>query len=124
MFVFLAFVMALIIALIFAPGYRKGSYVPLIIFFLILFLAGIASRYWLVPIGPVWLGISWVPLLFIVLILTFAFVAPSPYERVSARETKENVSATTSVALSVFIWLLFSLLLIAIAIGVFLKPAY
>jgi hypothetical protein len=116
-----AFTLALLIALLFAPGYRKGSYGPIVIFFFILFLAGIASQFWIIPIGPVWWGVSWLPLLFVMLLFTFLFAAPSPYER--ERATKVNGEQAAVAVVSVFIWLFVSLLFIAIIIGFLTKSA-
>ncbi len=124
MSIFAAFFLALLISLLFAPGYRKGSFTPLIVFFFILFMAGVASQYWITPFGPAWWGISWGPLLFILLIFSFLFAAPSPYKSKDVTKTtgEEQVAAASAV-ISLFIWLLFTMLLIAIIIGVFKPPA-
>ena len=123
MSIFAAIILALIISLLFAPGYRRGSFAPLIIFFFVLFMAGIASQYWIIPFGPAWWGISWMPLLFILLIFTFLLAAPSTYERKAAKTNNtpetEPVAAT---AISIFIWLLLLMLSIAILIGFFSTP--
>ena len=118
-----AFILSLLISLMFAPGYRKGSFAPLAIFFFILFMAGIASQYWITPFGPVLYGISWMPLLFIILIFTFLFAAPSPYERRNISKTNdEKQSASAAVAaMSIYLWLLFTILFIAIIVGVLTK---
>src|SRR5258706_3315755 len=99
MSIFGVFILALLISLLFAPGYRRGSYSPLLIFFFILFLAGIASQYWITPFGPVWLGISWMPLLFIILIFAFLFAAPSPYERKNISKTEKQAVSAVAIAL-------------------------
>lgn len=121
MSIFAAIILALIISLLFAPGYRRGSFAPLIIFFFVLFMAGIASQYWIIPFGPAWWGISWMPLLFILLIFTLLLAAPSAYERKAAKTN--NTPETASVAaISIFIWLLLLMLSIAILIGFFSTP--
>ena len=121
MSIFAAIILALIISLLFAPGYRRGSFAPLITFFFVLFMAGIASQYWILPFGPALWGISWMPLLFILLIFTLLFAAPSPYERKAAKTN--NTPETASVAaISIFIWLLLLMLSIAILIGFFNTP--
>jgi hypothetical protein len=121
MSIFAAFILALLIALLFAPGYRSGSYGPLVLFFFLLFMAGVASQFWLIPFGPVWWGVSWLPLLFIMLIFSFLFAAPSPYDR--TRITKADGDVAAAAAISVFLWIIFSILLVAIIIGLFTKPA-
>jgi hypothetical protein len=120
-----AFILALAITLIFAPGYRRGSVAPLIIFFLVLFMAGVASQYWIMPIGPMWWGISWMPLLFILVIFTFLFATPSPYQ---GRSVKTNVhveqsASAAETAISIFAWLLLLMLLVVIVIGIVRTPA-
>jgi hypothetical protein len=122
MSIFAAFILALLISLLFAPGYRKGSYLPLVLFFFLLFMAGIASQYWITPFGPVWWGVSWGPLGFILLLFTLLFIVPSPYERTTPKANSEVT--TTGAAISIFMWLLFLMLFLAIILGIFVKPAY
>ena len=120
-----ALILALLISLLFSPGYRRGSYAPLLIFFFILFMAGIASQYWIPPFGPVWYGVSWIPMLFIILIFTFLFAAPSPYERRSITKTNDEKQAASAAAaaISIYVWLIFIILVIAILVGHFRIPA-
>src|SRR3954463_6664290 len=120
MSIFAAFILALLISLLFAPGYRRGSYAPLVIFFFILFMAGIASQYLITPFGPVWYGISWMPILLIILIFTFLFAAPSPYERrriANSNDDEKQPASAAAAAISIYVWLLFTILLIAIIVG-------
>jgi hypothetical protein len=126
MSIFAAFVLALLIALIISPAYRgrgNAAIGSLVVFFFILFMAGVASQFWIIPFGPVLWGIAWLPLLFIILIFAFLFAAPSPYQRSTTRtgEKAEEIS-TAGEAISIFIWLLLSLLLIAIIIGYYRTP--
>ena len=121
MSIFGAFILALLISFLFSPGYRKGSYAPLMIFFFMLFMAGIASQYWIPPFGPVWYGVSWTPMLFIILIFTFLFAAPSPYERRIITKTNDEKQAASAVAsfMSIYVWLIFIILFMAILVGHF-----
>ncbi len=119
MIIFAAFMIALIASLLFAPGYRTGSYAPFIILFFILFFAAMAGQYWIVPFGPTWWGVSWGPILFIVLIFAFLFATPSPYD---PKRTVKNSNDTTdstiaSATISVFVWLLLIFLIMAILLG-------
>lgn len=107
------FFLALFISLFFLPRYKgkDSSYAPLIVFFFVLFLAGLASQHWITPIGPVYWGIPWLPLIFVLLIFTFLFAAPSPWQH-----SKNNVNGQPSpstAAISIFFWLLLFLLIIA-----------
>ncbi len=119
------FILALLSALLFAPGYRKGSYIPLATFILVVFLAGLASQYWLIPFGPLWWGISWVPLLFTIIIVSILFATPPPYAR-SGKKSDELIEtteiATVGTVLGLLIWVLIIMLLIAIIVGIFKGP--
>jgi hypothetical protein len=108
-----AFVLALLISLLFLPSYKSRSspLAPLVIFFFILLMAGLAAQFWILPFGPVLLGVAWLPLLFILVIVTFLFAIPSPYQTAKAKE-EQNI-----VAINIFSWLILFVLFIALAIG-------
>jgi len=115
-----AFLIALFVVILFSSQYRsKGSSMaPLAIFFLILFLAGIAGGYWIVPFGPVMGGVAWLPLLFIIFVVAILFSASPPHQRTIATSgEKTKVGAFTAVG--IFTWILFVVLLIAIFAGIF-----
>lgn len=115
-----AFFIALVIALLFARGNRaSGSIAALAIFFLILFMAGIAGNYWIVPFGPQVWGVSWLPILFIIIVVTLLLESPSPNRR---RIMTSNVETSASEAISLLIWILFIFLLIAIVAGLLRSP--
>src|ERR1044071_8353966 len=78
-----AFLFALLITLILSSGYKSRglSIAVLVVFFFVLFMAGIAAWFWIVPFGPVLWGVYWTPILFIILLFTFLLLVPSPYER-------------------------------------------
>jgi hypothetical protein len=111
-----AFIIALISSLIilFAAGTKgRSSVFPLVLFFVILFLAGVATQYWITPFGPVYWGVSWFPLIFIILVFSILLSA-QPLHRRSGEDTETS-------AISIFIWLLVVLLLIAALTGFFYK---
>jgi hypothetical protein len=124
---FVAFLLALLVTLLFVPGYRKNnlSFMPLVIVFFILFLAGIATQSWIAPFGPVYFGIAWAPLLFIVLLITLLLAAPSPYARdiTSASKPVTDNETTAAATISVIMWILFVMLLIVVFVGFLRKPA-
>ena len=126
MSLFGAFLLTLIIALLFAPGYRKGSFGPFLVLFLILLFGGIASQLWIIPYGPMWGGVSWMPLIFVLLIFTFLFAAPSPYEREEHTSSNLEVRAKHAITdtMSIYLWLLFSVLILAVLIGLMTKTAF
>jgi hypothetical protein len=108
-----ALILAILVALLFAPGYRTGSFTPLILLFFILFLAGLAGSFWIVPFGPVWWGISWFPMLSVIVICAVLFSIIPP----GGKAVKHDAEATAAVAISWFIWLILILLAIAVITG-------
>ncbi len=112
-----AFILALLVSLLFAVRSRKGaSLTQALVFFFILFMAGIAGQYWIIPFGPVLWGVSWMPLLFIVLIVTLLFASPSPRQH-PVKETENDRSVQGAVVISLLLWILLLLLLIAVVVG-------
>ena len=124
MILLIAFVLALVISLIFSPSLRDkdSSTAPVIVMFVILLLAGIAAPYWVVPFGPLVWGIAWMPLVITVLIFSFLLAAPSPYKsrryrnKINGNKVNEEEVAETA-AISIFAWILFVLLSIAALVG-------
>jgi hypothetical protein len=113
-----AFITAFIVSIIFLP-YRQGSVTSLIIFFVLLFLAAISSQFWIVPFGPTFYGVTWVPMIAIVIIFALLFSIPSRPIR-SKKENEDASEETASlITVSIFTWILFCLLIIVIAAGVY-----
>ena len=115
-----AFIAALIISLVFIPRYKsKGTSLTYLgVFFLFLFMAGIAAQFWVIPFGPVYWGISWLPLLFFILIMAFLFEAPSLHQSQivkTANDAREDAAVET--ARNVFVWVVLVFLGAAILIG-------
>lgn len=118
MSIFVAFIIALLFSLLFSSGYRKsGSLVPLGMFFLILFMATLAGHYWIVPFGPILWGVAWLPLIFIGIISALLFVVPSPRTKIRDADSKANDADLAVAGISVFIWILFIVFLIAVIAG-------
>lgn len=115
-----AFLIALFFSVLFSSPYRsKGaSMAPLALFFLVLFLAGIAGGYWIVPFGPVIWGVAWLPLLSIIFVVAILFSAPPPHQRTIA-SSGEKTEMGAFAAISIFTWILFVVLLIAVLAGIF-----
>ncbi|MDZ4667422.1 MAG: hypothetical protein SGJ00_06005 [bacterium] len=120
MSIFVAFLIALLVSGLFSSPYlsKGSSMAPLAIFFFFLFLAGIAGGYWIVPFGPVILGVAWLPLLFIIFVVAILFSAPPPHQRAIAT-SGEKTEMGALAAVSIFTWILFVILLIAVFAGVF-----
>lgn len=137
-------IIALVIGAIFYYGFgKRGPYGAFWIFLLILFLAGLAGRYWITPAGPVIWGFAWLPLIFWIFIIGLLLAAATPVknERVDAARDQERIissgdvdrvdreritaedrrgSAGVAAAFGIFFWLLLLLLIIAIIAGLFL----
>src|SRR5438874_714050 len=107
--ILIAFLLALFITPIFLPSGNRGI-ASFLVFFFLLVLAGIASTFWIVPVGPALWGVSWLPMLFFILIMAFLFSAPSPRQK---SDTVESAAVSFG-AISIFIWFLFVILLTAI----------
>src|SRR5437870_2306081 len=93
-----SFIIAIIFAFLFT-GYRgKGSAASMVVLFFILFMAGLATPFWIIPFGPVWWGVSWVQLFFVMLLLALLFSVPSPKPDRDHRtvDDKAEVSATVA----------------------------
>ena len=114
--------MALFVLLMFSPRYIKGaSIVPVLVFFLVLFLAGVASRYWIMPFGPVIYGVSWVSMLIIILLVALLFSAPSPYHKKPKKDETNIEEASSTAAIGALVWILLSVLIALIIAGMYLK---
>jgi hypothetical protein len=64
-------------------------------FILILILAGLASAAWVRPIGPTYWNISWIPVLFVIVLFALLLAAASPPPR-RKRDILEKEQIPTS----------------------------
>lgn len=139
--VLLILIIALVIGAIFYYGLgRRGPYGAFWAFLLILFLAGLAGRFWITPAGPVVWGFAWLPMIFWIFIIALLIAAATPtqdeqidpardQERVvsrsdatrSARDRRtaeDRVEGAGAVAVfGIFFWILLLLLIMAIIAG-------
>src|ERR1700752_3103338 len=106
MSILIAFILALLLVVLFAAVSKDYAVTPLVIFFLILFLSGIAGNYWIVPFGPLVWGVSWMPVFFFVLIVALLLASTSPFAGSMSKNNKAGDMAASSV-MSVFVWLIF-----------------
>ena len=110
----LAFVIGLLLALIFAYGFgRTGPWGGFLWLFLVLFLTAWAVGLWAEPIGPVVWDVAWVPIFFgaLFVALLVAAIPPAP-GRPTAVAEPETVETVTAVG--VFFWLMLLVLGVAI----------
>lgn len=123
----LAIALALIVFAILAPSgrYRGGEGVSILLFFVPLLVLLIwAGGAWLTPIGPPVANVYWVgfliPALFLLLLL-FALATPSAPPRregeVVPANAEEEAVAGTTVAFSIFFWILLVAAIVAIVVA-------
>lgn len=116
---------AIVIGSLFFYVFRTaGPWGSFWIFILILILAGWSAAAWIRPFGPVYWNISWVPVLFVILLFSLFLAALTParrektiYEDEKIPERQQEDAALFT--LSFFFWA-FIVLLLAAAIWGFL----
>ena len=119
-----AFIVAFLVSLVFIPRYRsRGTSITYLgVLFLFLFMGGIAAQFWIIPFGPVYWGISWLPMVFFIIILALLFESPSLHSRqLYEKANDEKVESNTEAAMNVFIWIVLICLGAAILIGYLAK---
>ena len=109
-----ALLVSLAIILIFSLTARRpmrGLWVVVIL----IFLATLSGQLWIRPFGPVYWGVSWIPLIVVPLFFFFLLFALLP----SPPPAKEDAAAKDGalVAMGMFFWIILLLLLISIIIG-------
>lgn len=91
------------------------------IFILILILAGLASAAWIRPFGPVYWNVSWVPVLFVIVLFSLFLAALTPPKRESNVIEREKIPEPQEDAamftLSFFFWAFIVFLLAAVIWG-------
>lgn len=134
-----AIVIAILISALFYFAFNaRGPWGSLWTFFLVLLLVVWAASLWIRPIGPVYWGVSWVPLIFIGLIFALLLAAIPTYDdETEVRLPEEDVvidethpesrrteierrreAAGAAVAVGWIFWTFIIFLLIAIFIGI------
>ena len=126
--------LAMLLTLIFSFGFRnRGPWGSIWSFFIILFLGIWAASFWIIPAGPVYGGIAWLPLLMVGLVLALLLAAAIPSSR-SVRQPNrvkphpnpvpdwDEARVGTDeepvlVALSAFFWIALTLLVVVVIIG-------
>jgi hypothetical protein len=121
--IFVSFIISFVFSLFFVVLYRNKPISPswVIVFFLLLFMSGLAAQYWVIPFGPTIYGIHWMPILTVILIITFLFASPSPQQRSSMSGEKEPV-ALFPVVSAFYMWMVLIILLLAVIIGIYTNP--
>ena len=105
---------ALLIAFIasFAFG-TKGPWGSFLWFFLVVFLFAWAGGIWLMPFGPRWHGIVWLPIIFMGILGTLLLAAASPrtYRKRIVVEEKTMTNFERILVVDAFFWVVIIFLL-------------
>lgn len=109
-----AIIVTVIVFLIFFYGFNKrgpwGVWWP---FFLLLLLVVWASALWLIPIGPEYQGVYWIPLFFIAIVFALLLAAAE------GEVTDNEIEFYTARGISMIFWVLIGILILAIIAGYF-----
>ena len=117
------FFIALFVAVIFTYIFKNKNPWSFFLFFLIIFLASWTAQLWIVPVGPRFLGVFWIPILvvgvFFAYILSLTFAKPgNPRKEIIEKQVGvETDEDKTSIAFGAIFWILLLILTIAIIIG-------
>lgn len=118
-------ILATFFTLFFALGFRnRGPWDSIGVFFLINFLGIWVAAIWLVPIGPLYYGVPWLPLFFVGLLISLLLSASIPVQHTRRREEKFLNPRPDESALAIFgmfFWLLLAFLIGLIILGYILR---
>jgi hypothetical protein len=113
----LAFVFSLIAAYSFR---RRNPWGTFWLYFLIIFFASWAGGIWIKPVGPVLLGVAWIPTLAIAFFMALAIAASAKYagfnDQVKVQEVRVDLP-DEGLKISVLAWLLLISLILTVLAG-------
>jgi hypothetical protein len=122
--IFIIIAIAFFITAVFALVFKnRGPWGTFWIFFVIIFLSSWAARLWIAPLGPIIMGVAWIPILVVGLIFAFILAAAiTPPKNPRKEIIDRQVGSTTdedksAVAFGAFFWLLITLLTVSVIIG-------
>lgn len=128
---FTEFVAALIVAALvvglFAVVFRRpGPWAGVGWFFLVVFLGAWAVGVWTAPVGPVFVGIAWLPFVIGALLLALLVTAVTDWQtqdlRTSRSAQSPSATADEALALGAFFWIFVTLTILFILIGIAATP--
>ena len=112
---FVALVVGMIIVSIVSRAFgTKGPWGSLLWFFLVVSLFAWAGGVWLVPFGPMFWGIGWLPIIIMGFLVSLILTAASPRTPRWRRASKEEVTseAGTRAVVDVIFWVVIIFLLL------------
>lgn len=106
------------------PDKDKRPLLPRVVWlFVLCFLFLWSGSLWIAPVGPVWWGISWVPLFYLGLMtLLLALAFSSGLGGQVQSDLRSSRAASSSNGTLVLLWALIGLLAVAILIGILSPP--
>ena len=122
--VLIALLMAVLFTLIFTLVFKRpGPWTAWWAFFVIIFLVSLAGALWITPMGPLIMGIYWLPIILVAFIFAalLASIRPPTGGRVETISQVKEKEVVTETMFDVFFWLLLILLVLAIIFG-YLRP--
>ncbi len=117
-------VVAVIFGILFSYIFNyAGPWGKLWTFILILVLAGLAAAGWIEPVGPVYLDIAWLPVLFVIFIFALFLAAATPpahreKNKTATEKPAEDREYVPQIALSIFFWSFLVLMLFIVVWGI------
>lgn len=114
-------IVALLVAVLMAGLFglvlrRPGPWGGVFWMFLVVFLVAWAVGMWVPPVGPLWMGVSWVPFLIAALVVTLLIAAAAePREPATVAEAEEAEAA--AVAAGVLFWSMLLVLVVLVIAG-------
>ena len=116
--VLIAFLIAIFLTVIFVYGFgSKGSWASTLSFFLVIFLGVWASSLWIVASGPFIFNVSWIPLLYIGIIISLLLAAAIPVSRKESEDPGKVAEKTAYHGFNAYFWILIVALGFSILIG-------
>lgn len=119
-------IIVVVVGAIFYYGFkRRGPWGTFWAFLLILFLAALAGRVWIEPAGPELWGYTWLPIVFWIFVVALIIGIAGDrnkdpdYRKNTQQEVAEDTTETAA-AFGAFFWILLSLLLVTIILGLLL----
>ncbi|HAM38617.1 MAG TPA: hypothetical protein DCP53_04375 [Elusimicrobia bacterium] len=114
-----ALIIGIIVTIMFNTGCKR-TWLSIFVFFGFVFLAAWAASLWIIPTGPLFLGIYWLPLLIVGLIFGLLLallipLAPPQCERKQITENEDEVKIEKTQG--IFFWIAIAVLIVIIVLG-------
>jgi hypothetical protein len=109
-----ALIVSFAILLIFSLTSRR-PFSGLWVVLLLIFLATLSGQLWIRPFGPVYWGISWVPLILVALFFFLLIFALAPTAK--TKKDEADVAEGALIVMGTLFWIIMILLIVSIIVG-------